>query len=209
LCLFLPKKKSLVNTITMDKQGAGFWKSTNLFNKRPPYSENESTDKLTSNPDWTAEKPLDEILRTSNGPTPRFRESTLNNGQPSQKYIDWGEQWQQQPAFIVLCVSFGLLLAVGHHIFYLRLNHTPAGTQARQQIAHAFGNVLSISVATSFAFTCRAAYKQYFWRVVRCKSFTIRALDSLFSLTSDVLGLLNSEVWDQAPLAAFLALACW
>lgn len=196
----------------MDKRAAGFWNGTDLSDKCSLYPGNESTEALTPNPDWMSEKTLSEapkVTKTPKSPTTRLRDLTLNNGQLSQKYIDWGVQWEQQPAFIVLCASFGLLLAVGHHMFYLRLNHTLAGTQGRQQFAHAFGNMLAISVATLFAFTCRAAYKQYFWTVVRRKSLTIRALDSLYSLTSDMLGLLNLEVWGQAPLAAMLALACW
>lgn len=193
----------------MDKRAAGHWSSTDLSDKCPPYPSDDSTEALNSNASWTSEKFSNDALETPIGSTTRFRELTLNNDRRSQKYIDWDLKWQQQPAFIILCASSGHFLAVAHHLFYSRLNHTLTGTQGRQQLAHAFGNVLAISVATSFAFTCRNAYKQYFWTVVRRKSFTIKVLDSLYSLTSDVSGLLNLEVWRQAPLAAILALACW
>jgi hypothetical protein len=146
----------------MGKRAAGFWDCTDLCDKCPPYPGNESTEALTPNPYWRPEKTLHEALKTPKTPTTRLRELTLNNDQLSQKYIDWGVQWQQQPAFIVLCASFGLLLAIGRHMFYLRLNHTLAGTQGRQQFAYAFGNALAIPVASLFAFTCRTAYKQYF-----------------------------------------------
>lgn len=146
----------------MDKRAAGLWNSTDLSDKCPPCLGDESTEALNPNPYWMSEKTFNEALKIPKASTTRLRELTLNNGQRSQKYIDWGVQWQQQPAFIVLCAGSGLLLAVGHHMFYCRLNHTLAGTQGRQQLAHAFGNVLAISVATLFAFTCKIAYKQYF-----------------------------------------------
>jgi len=196
-------------TIIMDKRTGRFWNGTEVSDKCPSYPSNESNEGLASNINWTSEKTLNEGSKTIEAPITSLRELTLNNGQLPQKCVVWGVQWQQQPAFIALCANFGLLLAIGHHMFYLRLNNTLTGTQGRQQFAHAFGNVLAISVATLFAFTCRAAYKQYFWTVVRRKSFTVGGLDSLYSLTSDVLGLLDLEVWGQAPLAALLALACW
>lgn len=82
----------------------------------------------------------------------------------------------------------GLCLAIGHHVYYSKLDHTPAGNEGRQQWAHTFGNIFAVSVATLFAVANRLAYKQCFWTIVRRKSFTLKALDSLFSLTSDLLG---------------------
>jgi len=46
----------------------------------------------------------------------------------------------------------------------LQLDRTFTGSETRQQLAHT-GNSLAISVATSFAFASRAAYKHYFWTV--------------------------------------------
>ncbi len=66
---------------------------------------------------------------------------------------------------MILSAFMGVLLAFGHHAFYLKLNSTFTGSETRQQLAHTVGNILSISVATSFAFASRAAYKQYFWTV--------------------------------------------
>jgi hypothetical protein len=103
---------------------------------------------------------------------------------------------------------------VGHHAFYLKLDGTFTGSKARQQLAHTFGNILAISAAACFAIASRAVYKQYFWtvcifssspppwrnkfcnelpthldifQVVQRSSFTINALDRLYSLTSDLL----------------------
>lgn len=174
----------------------------------PPYKHSASTENFIS----LSLFPKTPERASYNGPkTPTItvREIRSNDVQLSQRPIEWGVKWGQQPAFMILCALLGFLLAMGHHALYLKLDHTFAGSEGRQQWAHGFGNILAILVATSFAFASRAAYKQYFWTVVRRKSFTIKALDSLYSLSSDPLGFFNIEVWQQATLAAFLALACW
>ena len=151
----------------MDEGTAKFWNFTAVSKKCPRYRSNESIDALTSEPQWANEKTLDKMLETPNELIPRLREVIFDNGQLPQKSINWRVLWKQQPAFIVLSVSLGLILAVGHHMFYLRLNHTIAGSQERQQFAHDSGNFLAISVATLLAFNCRATSKQYFGAVVR------------------------------------------
>ncbi|KAH9206119.1 hypothetical protein DL95DRAFT_233747, partial [Leptodontidium sp. 2 PMI_412] len=121
----------------------------------------------------------------------------------------WGVKWHQQPAWMIVCAFSGLCLAIGHHVYYSKLDHTPAGNEGRQQWAHTFGNIFAVSVATLFAVANRMAYKQYFWTIVRRKSFTLKALDSLFSLTSDLLGFLDTDLWKGSPLAVVLASICW
>jgi hypothetical protein len=142
-------------------------------------------------------------------PTSTAQKITSNDVQPPQRPINRDVKWGEQPAFMILYAFLGFLLAIGHHTLYLNLDHKFAGSEGRQQWAHGFGNILAILAATSFAFGSRTAYKQYFWTVVRRKSFTIKALDSLYSLSSDPLGFFNVEVWKQATLATILALACW
>jgi hypothetical protein len=161
--------------------------------------------------------------------------------QPRLRSADSNISRHQQLNFMIISAFLGVLIAVGHHAFYLKLDRTFTGSEARQQLAHTFGNILAISVATCFAFASRAAYKQYFWtvcifsiflfsararpwrnklrsephtdldilQVVRRNSFTITALDRLYSLTSDLLGFFNAEIWKEATLAVFLALTCW
>ncbi len=126
-----------------------------------------------------------------------------------QRHVEWGVKWHQQPACMMLCAISGALLAVGHHLYYSRMDRTPAGSENKQQWAHTFGNIFAIAVGTLFATANRMAYKQYFWLVVRRRALTIAALDSLFSLTSDVTGFFVVELWKQSTLAVTIALICW
>jgi hypothetical protein len=140
---------------------------------------------------------------------PSPRPSYSEQGQALQKYAKWGVNWHRQPMYMVLFALTGALLALGHHLFYKSLNGTVAGSDRHQQWAHTFGNVFAVLVVTTLAAADKAAYHQYFWTIVRGKSFTLGALDKLFSLTSDPLGFFSLELFKSAPVAAALALICW
>ncbi|KAG4433198.1 hypothetical protein IFR05_011306, partial [Cadophora sp. M221] len=127
----------------------------------------------------------------------------------SEKLVRWGVTWWKEPTYMVLFAILGLGLAVGHHGYYSSLHGSLAGSNSKQQWAHNFGNMFAISVVAVLHAANGLAYTQYFWRVVRGKSFTVEALDKLFSLTSDPLGFFNWEVARRAPLAFLLALTCW
>lgn len=109
-----------------------------------------------------SEKYPEDGLKT---PTVQVREVSPDDGRVPLRRADSILNRHQQPNFMILSAFMGLLLAVGHHAFYLKLNGTFTGSETRQQLAHTFGNILAISVATCFAFASRAAYKQYFWTV--------------------------------------------
>ena len=98
-------------------------------------------------------------------PTVRVREVRPDQAQLPLRRADSIINRHQQPNFMILSAFLGVLLAVGHHAFDLKLDGTFTGSETRQQLAHTFGNILAISVATAFAFPSRAAYKQYFWTV--------------------------------------------
>ena len=139
----------------------------------------------------------------------KIEEEDSIDAAPSLRHVEWGVKWHQQPAWMIVSAFSGMCLAVGHHVYYSRLDHTPAGNEGRQQWAHTFGNIFAVAVATLFAVANRMAYKQYFWTIVRRKSFTLKSLDSLFSLTSDLLGFLEADLWKRSPLAVVLAFICW
>ena len=140
---------------------------------------------------------------------PSPRSSYPEQDQALQKYAKWGVNWHQQPMYMILFALTGALLALGHHLFYKYLNGTVAGSDWHQQWAHTFGNVFAVLVVTTLAAADKVAYQQYFWKTVRGRSFTLGALDKLFSLTSDPLGFFSLELFKGAPVAAALALICW
>ncbi|KAE9364981.1 hypothetical protein N431DRAFT_488253 [Stipitochalara longipes BDJ] len=129
--------------------------------------------------------------------------------QRPRKYVQWGVKWHRQPLLMLLFALASGIFSIGHHFLYSVLGGTRAGSDHRQQWAHAFGNALAILVITSLAAANRAVYKQYIWTIVRRKSLSLRSLDGLFSLTSDPLGFFNLETMRHAPLAVILAFLCW
>jgi hypothetical protein len=129
--------------------------------------------------------------------------------QPPKKYVQWGVKWHRRPLNMVLFALAGIIFAIGHHFCYSALSGTRAGSERRQQWAHAFGNALAILVVSTLATTNRMVYHQYIWTLVRRKSFSLHSLDGLFSLTSDPLGFFNMDTLREAPLAVLLALLCW
>lgn len=148
------------------------------------------------------------LLKSS--PLSQFRRpSTTEDSQRPKKYVQWGVNWHQQPMFMILFALAGLVFAVGHHFYYVALNGTRAGSERRQQWAHAFGNALAVLVVTTLAAANRIVYNQYTWTLVRRKAFSLRSLDALFALTSDPLGFSDMNIFRHAPLAALLAALCW
>lgn len=127
----------------------------------------------------------------------------------TEKLIRWGVKWYKEPMYMVLFAIIGLGLAIGHHGYYSSLHGSLAGSNTKQQWAHNIGNMFAIAVVATLHAANGLAYSQYSWTVVRGKSFTVEALDKLFSLTSDPLGFFNWEVLKRAPLAFLLALTCW
>lgn len=128
-----------------------------------PYQKVESTMELPRRLKLSEKFPEDEKRPIT--PTIRVREVNSDEAQLPLRRADSILNRHQQPNFMILSAFLGVVIAVGHHAFYLRLHGTFTGSEARQQVAHTFGNILAIAVATSFAFASRAAYKQYFWTV--------------------------------------------
>lgn len=102
-----------------------------------------------------------------------------------------------------------VFLGLGHHFYYSSLSGKEAGTNNRQQWAHNFGNAFAVLAVAALYQANSLAYKQYFWTIVRGKSFKLDSLDKLFSLTTDPKSFFGLEVLRHAPVDVALALLCW
>jgi hypothetical protein len=134
-----------------------------LAHNLPGYEKIESTMDGLPRRFKLSEKFPDDQIKTP--PVIRAREVSTDKAQFPLRCADSILNRHQQPNFMILSAFLGVLLAVSHHALYLKLHGTFTGSETRQQLAHTFGNILAIAVATSFAFASRAAYKQYFWTV--------------------------------------------
>jgi hypothetical protein len=94
---------------------------------------------------------------------------------PNQKpasYISWGINWQK-PIFIWTMLFSGLILALGHHLYYLSLNGTLAGDAAKQAWPIRFGTAFAFLVTSCLQAVTTTAIGQHFWSIVRRKSLTL------------------------------------
>jgi hypothetical protein len=120
---------------------------------------------------------------------------------------------------MLLALFAGIALALGHHLFYQRLDGAlvPAGsydlavrTVSRQQFNTGVGTAFAFLVKAALTIAVSIAYVQVFWRAAQVadKHPTLAELDTLSTL-SNLLGLFTTRAWYRKPLLLFLALTYW
>ncbi|KAH8666824.1 hypothetical protein BX600DRAFT_511720 [Xylariales sp. PMI_506] len=115
--------------------------------------------------------------------------------------------WHWRPAWVMyLSLVFGLCCALGHHLFYASLNNKEATNQLAML---RYGTLLSFGAKAGFVAAGVTAYRQRVWTTVRTKLISVGALDSLFAATDDMFALLNTEIYQRAKVAVFLAILVW
>jgi hypothetical protein len=114
-------------------------------------------------------------------------------------------RWQK--SFIMyICLVFGVLCAVGHHIFYSALDGEPAEEQTKML---RYGTILAFAAKAALSAAAISAFKQRIWVTVRSRFMSISALDSMFAATEDLTALFNWEFVRDAKAAFALVLFAW
>ncbi|KAI1074237.1 hypothetical protein F5B20DRAFT_574232 [Whalleya microplaca] len=120
---------------------------------------------------------------------------------PRKKWWHWRPAW-----WMYIFLLFGILCAVGHHIFYSVLDGRPA----EQQIAMLrYGTILAFTAKAGLVAAVVVAFKQQVWTTVRNKFLTLAAIDSLFAATEDLTSLFTFELYKRATVATLLAVFIW
>lgn len=190
---------------------------TNSFPPTSPSRGYTSQDSVNHIPSLTAhEVPNPSSGQSWEGEVPVVSASSyqpINDNQERKpdltKYVKWGVDWYKEPTYMVLLLLAGLAIALGHHFYYKNLNGATAEDESRQQWARAIGNGLSFLFVSALRGADGFAYSQYFWVLVRRRSFTLDGLDKLYSLTSDPTGLFSLKLFRNATIAMAVALVCW
>lgn len=91
------------------------------------------------------------------------------------KSAAWGIHWLR-PVFIVLMPFLALLLALGHHFYYLSLHDTKSGNAAKQAWPIRFGTAFAFLITSCLHAGTAAAAGQYVWTVVKRKPLSIGKL---------------------------------
>jgi hypothetical protein len=126
--------------------------------------------------------------------------------------VQWRVSLYTPLSMIALFIS-GLLVAVGHHIFYSRL----VGTYVRGPEEGYISQVWIIRYGTAFAFVTKTllagsiviAYKQYMWINLQHKANSVSTIDAVFAATHDLLAFLHPSFWSRAKIPALMALIAW
>ncbi|PNP80443.1 hypothetical protein FNYG_06042 [Fusarium nygamai] len=122
---------------------------------------------------------------------------------------DFWKAWQvyrHKPWNMCLLVLVGTLFAVGHHLFYLRLDGKEA---LNQSLMLRYGTIVAFCAKASLGTAVTVAFHQRAWRVVRNKTARVDTIDSIFTANTDVFSLFTWGSVRKAKIGTLLALYCW
>jgi hypothetical protein len=110
----------------------------------------------------------------------------------------------------------GILLAVGHHLFYSRLAGKPTTTGdyqllnvSKQQVYTAIGTAFAFLVKAALALALSMAYTQVVWKAVKRQETTLSTINTLFSILGNVSAFMSVSLWWKYPLLFLLAITVW
>jgi hypothetical protein len=114
-------------------------------------------------------------------------------------------------------LTFGVLLALGHHFFYNNLNGNPVDTNTHILKWVVSQQQLNTTIGTAFAFLVNAflmssvttAYTQVIWRAIKRGNTKLATIDTIFAVVSSVWELARFSVWWKYHLLLLLACIIW
>lgn len=113
----------------------------------------------------------------------------------------WNPSWN-----MYLFFAFGLACAIGHHVYYSRLDGKPAADQLQML---RYGMALSFAAKAGLSAAVLVAFHQRIWMTVRTRLLSVAAVDALFSANEDLAAFLSGEMIRNAKVAAGLAVFIW
>ncbi|KAM0077460.1 hypothetical protein ACKRZS_010383 [Fusarium odoratissimum] len=114
--------------------------------------------------------------------------------------------YRHKPWNMFLLVLIGALFAVGHHLFYLRLNGREA---INQSLMLRYGTAIAFCAKASLGTAVTIAFHQRAWRVVRFKTARIETINSIFTANSDIFSLFTWSSIRKSRVGTLLAIYCW
>lgn len=118
----------------------------------------------------------------------------------------WNWEWTDAPWIMYLLLLVGVIMAVGHHVFYSRLRGKPAEDQLKMM---RFGTLMAYVAKSSLVSAVIFAYRQQIWATVRRKNLKLRTIDNLFAAADDLRAMASWELLKKARVALSLALVVW
>jgi hypothetical protein len=140
------------------------------------------------------------------------RVSSVGNGARSHR--THGIHWTTSATILTAWVS-GILLAVGHHLFYNSLDGKSVAAGylldglSRQQLSFALGTMFAFIVNSLLALALSTSYLQIVWKTIKQRETPLPTIDTIFSGTVTIFSLRRLDIWWRYPLLSLLALAFW
>jgi hypothetical protein len=110
----------------------------------------------------------------------------------------------------------GILVAVGHHLFYLLFDTTyvqnpedGASKYLSQTWIIRYGTAFAFVAKTLLAGSVVIAYKKHMWINLRHKANTISTINAGFAATHDPVAFLSPSFLLKAKVPALMALVTW
>jgi hypothetical protein len=138
---------------------------------------------------------------------------TVGQSRPSGR--SGGIHWRAYTT-MVTSLLLGILLALGHHLFYNSLDGKPVGASehvirgvTRQQLNLTLGTLFAFLVKAFLAVAVTTVYTQIAWRAIKKRATTLGTIDTIFHVVSNFWSLISFSVWWKYPLLLLLALTMW
>lgn len=174
-------------------------------------SDNVSFTEIPINPD---DRSRNHVLKSGPSANTHSVHSSHSSGDPVQR-VQWRISLYTPISMVALFIS-GILVAMGHHLFYLRFHDQAVQTHG-QGISEYTTQTWIIRYGTAFAFVAKtllagaiiSAYRQQMWINLRYKANTVSTIDAVFAATHDILAFLSPSLFLRAKIPALMALIAW
>lgn len=113
------------------------------------------------------------------------------------------------PCLMVGCAICGILMAVGHHLFYVSLDKQIVGTQSRQEWNVRIGTGMAFCVKMFLTAAAGIAYTQVLWRTLKAREIKLGGIDAMFDVVNNPLSFLNWQLWKKSFELVVLAGILW
>ncbi|KAL4926437.1 uncharacterized protein BDV17DRAFT_293646 [Aspergillus undulatus] len=120
----------------------------------------------------------------------------------------WGIGWQCPTLMVGLVIS-GASLAVGHHLYYRKLDGTMVESISEQTWAIRIGTGLAFLVKACLVSTVGIAAVQEIWATLRRKSLKLSGIDGMFAVLGNPFAFFVPDLWVYAKTLTLLAIISW
>ncbi|KAF2674051.1 hypothetical protein BT63DRAFT_366381 [Microthyrium microscopicum] len=148
------------------------------------------------------ENPKGDISIAKDGAAEKFGHQTLSDVSPHDISV-------RSPTIMLSFWVSGMLLCVGHHLFYRQIENMVVQSAGEQQWNIRIGSIFALVIKMLLAGSVWCAYKQCLWRTMKRKYISLRGLDAAFSVEMSIMGLFNPELVFKIKTGAVLALIGW